>query len=668
MHHFVRILRRSLRYRWTLLSIVASSFLVAVFWGANLGTVYPLANVVLQKQSIPDWLDSQIQGTQRSLASLEQQRRETLAAGANISPFDVRLQAERRWLERCRYFQPLAVRFLPSTPFKTLGLVVGVLLLGSVVKSVFLVINVVLVERLGQRLTFDLRKEFYRKTLRMEMAHFGKERTATLLSHFTHDVDAISGGMLTIFGRAIREPLKIVACLVGAGYICWRLLAFSLILTPLAVWAIHRMAQSLKRANRRAMDEMSRLYARLTESLEGIAHVKAYTMERRERRRFHLVGKEYYHRTLRIAQRHALTKPATELMGISVICVALLAGGYLVLNEETHLLGVRIASAPLDFETLMTFFALLAGISDPFRKISDVYHELQRAAAAADRVGELMQRTPAIVSSSGNLQLSEPLRNIEVRSVSYHYQGGPPVLCDISMSITAGETIAIVGANGCGKSTLLSLLLRFHDPDAGIILWNGVDIRAVELNSLRGKIAYVSQNASLFDDSVANNIRYGRPEASLTEVIAAARKAHAHDFIENKLAAGYETIVGPGGKLLSGGQRQRIALARAILRDPELLLLDEATSQIDLESEQLIQSAMVDFIHQRTTILVTHRIESLRLARRILVMEAGRIVASGTHTELLCSSPYYRALHQVPTPNADSASLPSTSLPRLLVG
>lgn len=660
MHHFLQILKRSLRYRGTLSLIFLSSIFVAIFWGANLGTVYPLANVVLQKQSIPDWLASQISTTQRAIRTLEGDRQACLEKKGNVSPIDVRLQAERRWLARCEYFQPVAARIMPSTPFRTLVLVVGVLLIGSIVKSCFLVINVILVERLGQRLTFDLRKEFYRKTLQMEMAHFSKERTSNLLSHFTHDVDAISGGVLTIFGRAIREPLKIVACLVGAGYICWRLLFFSLVLTPLAVWAIHRMAQSLKRANRRAMDEMSRLYARLTESLEGIAIVKAYTMERRERRRFHLVGKEYYQRALRISQRHAWTKPATELMGISVICVALLAGGYLVLNEETHLLGIRIASAPLDFETLMTFFALLAGISDPFRKISDVYHELQRAAAAAERVGELMEKTPAIVPADNCTPIAESLRELDVCGVSYRYPGGPLVLNDITMSLRSGETIAIVGPNGCGKSTLLSLLLRFHDPDAGIIRWNGIDIRAVDPKSLRAKIAYVSQQSSLFDDTVANNIRYGRPDASLEEVQQAARKAHAHDFIEHKLAGGYESIVGPGGKLLSGGQRQRIALARAILRNPELLLLDEATSQIDLESEQLIHAAMEDFIRQRTTILITHRLETLRLASRILVMEAGEIKAAGHHDDLLRCSPYYRALHQVPSaPRIPSKALAS---------
>ncbi len=649
MNHFAHILRQSLRYRWTLLAILSSSLLVAVFWGANLGTVYPLVNVVLQKQSIPDWLDGQIHESQATIKGLEKEVA-TLpdnSASRRIQ-IDIRLAAEQKWLARCQWLRPAAARLLPAKPFDTLVFVVAILLVSSIIKSFCLVANMVLVERLTQLLTFDLRKDFYRQTLRMEMAHFGRERTATLLSHFTHDVDAVSGGILTVLGRAVREPLKIVACLIGAGWICWRLLVFSLILTPLAIWAIHRLAQSLKRANRRAMDEMSRLYGRLTESLEGIAQVKAYTMERRERRRFHLAGKEYYRRTLRIAQRHAWTKPATELMGISVICVALLAGGYLVLNEETHLLGIRMASCPLDFGLLMTFFALLAGISDPFRKISDDYHELQRAAAASDRIGELMERTPTIRQVTSTIPLTFPLQAVDIDRVTFRYPGGPPVLNDISMSIQKGETVAIVGANGCGKSTLLHLLLRFYDPDAGSLRWNGVNVREVELGLLRQRIALVSQQSSLFDDTVANNIRYGRPDAAMEEVIEAARKAHAHVFIEAKLSEKYDTVVGPGGRLLSGGQRQRIALARAILRNPELLLLDEATSQIDLESEQLIQKAMVEFIHQRTTVLVTHRLESLTLASRIIVMDSGRIVASGSHAELMQNSTYYRGLHQHP--------------------
>lgn len=647
MRQFFRVLAESLRSRWTLLAIVGSSFLVAVFWGANLGTVYPLVNVVLQRQSIPAWTRAQIRTSQIHVQSLQSELQQTPAEARSVRRgLEIRLAAEHQAQSRWERLLPIVDRLLPQDPFATLVLVVGLLLLGSIIKSLFMVVNVVLVERLTQIITFEYRKRFYRQTLRMELAHFGKERTASLLALFTHDTEAVSGGILTILGRAIREPLKILTCLIGAGFICWRLLLFSLVLTPLAMWAIHRLGQSLKRANRRAMDEMSRIYSRLTESLEGIAQVKAYTMERQERHRFHEAGKEYVRKSLRIALRHAWAKPATELMGISVICIALLAGGYLVLHEETHLLGLRMSATPLDFGLLMTFFALLAGISDPFRKLSDVYHEIQRAAAAADRIAELMDRPSAIPRSPRPLPEAGPLAELFCDRVSFQYSGGPNVLNDISMSVTAGETIAIVGGNGCGKSTLLHLLLRFHDPVNGQLLWNRRDTRELELDSLRRRIALVSQQTGLFDDTVFNNIRYGTPQASLEEVVAAARQAHAHTFIEGKLANGYATVVGPGGRLLSGGQRQRIALARAILRNPDLLLLDEATSQIDLESEQLIQRAMTEFIRRRTTILVTHRLETLALATKIVVMESGRITASGSHAELMEASAAYRGLHQ----------------------
>jgi ATP-binding cassette subfamily B protein/subfamily B ATP-binding cassette protein MsbA len=334
-------------------------------------------------------------------------------------------------------------------------------------------------------------------------------------------------------------------------------------------------------------------------------------------------------------------------MSIGVVCLALLAGSYLALNETDFIFGVRMSNRPLTFGSLMAFFALLAGVSDPFRKLAEVYNSIQRAAVAADRVYALADRQPHIASAPNPRSLPLPLARLSFDKISFHYLANCPVLNDIEFEIEAGETLAIVGPNGCGKSSLISLIPRFYDPTAGAVRWNGVDLRELPLKALRQRIGLVSQQAMLFDETVFDNIRYGSPQASNDQVVAAARKAHAHKFIEEVLPQGYQTVVGPSGKRLSGGQRQRIVLARAILRDPEILLLDEATSQIDVESEQLIHKTLSQFVRGRTTVMITHRLASLCLANRILVLDTGRIVDLGTHQELINRCHVYERLHEI---------------------
>lgn len=661
MTNFSRALHIALRYKMTLVGLLLSSIMVAVLWGANLGTIYPIVGVVLKQRSLHEWVDESItQSTERAdaaetkIADFERQLAELKNGSGDERKLKralrrqrTELSIEQKALANSQKIKPWIVKYLPRDPFPTLGIVVGLLMVGTLLKVVFLVTSVVLVERLAQLTAFDLRKALYRRTLGMNLSQFGQDRTSELLSHFTHDMEGITAGVRTFFGRAIREPLKIIACLVGAAIISWRLLVFCLIVTPVAIYLINRLSKSVKRANRRAMDQMAGVYSHLSESFDGIQIVKAFTMERHERRRMHVRAKEYLHKALRIAVYRAFSKPCVELMSISVVGLAILAGGYLVLNEQTHLLGIRMDYRPLTFERLMTFFALLAGVSDPFRKLSEVYNQLQRGDAAADRVYALMDREAPIRDAEHALPKLPVLETLSLEKLHFEYQDDHPVLRDVSINIRAGERIAIVGPNGCGKSSLLSLLPRFYDPQQGRILWNNHDLRDVRIGDLRSRIGIVTQQTQLFDETVLDNIRYGSTNASDEQVEAAARKAHAHGFIMNKLSEGYGTIVGQRGKLLSGGQRQRIALARAILRDPEILILDEATSQVDLESEQLIHQALQDFMVGRTTLMITHRMSSLALADRIIVMQAGAIIDIGTHDELTRRCDTYARLHEV---------------------
>jgi ATP-binding cassette subfamily B protein/subfamily B ATP-binding cassette protein MsbA len=659
MKNFRRVLALASRYRGTVIAAILCAVAVGVLWGANIGTVYPFAEVIFRGNSLDVWVDSKIQQARNSypqrLVEIERLRRQLAAAPPHaqravrlkveqaICEFEAVQKAERGYLRA----RPFVVRYLPKDPFQTLCVLIVFLLVGTLLKSLFVFAHWILVTRVSQLGTYELRKLFFRRTLRMDVATFGSEGISDLMARFTHDSQNVAMGLKAILGKAVREPLKMAACLVGAAVISWRLLLLSLVIAPLAVILMRWLARMLKRTNRRAMEEMARLYENLEEAFRGIKVVKSFTMERQERNRFHHNSKQYYRKAMRIAKYDALAHPLTETLGILIIGMALLSGAWLVLKGETHLLGIRMSTRPFDQGTLILFYCFLAGTADPARKLSDVFTQIQRAAAASDRIYAMLDREPRVRDPKRPRPLPRHHRHLVFDRVDFAYVPGRPVLQDVDLRIEFGETIAIVGPSGCGKSSLVSLVPRFADPDEGTIRLDGVPLGEVRLRDLRGQIGVVTQDPVLFDDTVLNNIRYGSTRATREEVVRAAKQAHAHRFIEQELAQGYETLLGPMGGQLSGGQRQRIALARAILRDPAILILDEATSQIDLESEQLIQKALERFVRGRTALIVTHRLGTISLADRIVVMGEGRIVDVGTHDQLTARCTFYRRLYQI---------------------
>ena len=651
MSNFIRVLKLASRYRLTLVGIVISSLAVAVFWGANIGIVYPFIEVVFEGKSLHDWVDRKLENSSQKIAELEAEQAKLSADTTNgkraLQILHVRLEAEQQIVAALEWLRPWIYQYLPTSPFRTLVVIVLALLVGTIIKDAFLVADMVLVERLVHLTMFDLRKLCFRTILQTDVKEFGDKGTSALLSRLMYDTGNVGSGLNQLFGNAIREPLKMISCLVLASLICWQLLLFSLILAPLAIFLIRRLSQSLKRANRRGMEEMARLYGVASESFNGIQTVKAFTMERHERRRFHRSAKQFLGNSMKIIFYNALTKPITELLGISVISLALITGAYLALTQEMYIFDIRMADRPLDPKLLLVFYGLLAGISDPVRKLSEVYTAIQGAVAASDRVFGLLDMQPKIVDPENPREMPAAFRKLTFNNIHFSYAPEKPVLSGVQLEIKFGETIAIVGSNGCGKTTLVNMLPRFYDPSGGAVLLDGVDLREFRVRDVRSQVGMVTQHTQLFDDSVLDNIRYGSPQATEAEVIEAAKKAHAHQFIVDKLESGYATRVGQGGCKLSGGQRQRIALARAILRDPAILILDEATSQIDLESEQLIHKVLEQFIRGRTAIMITHRLSTLALADRILVMDGGKIVDLGRHEELIGRCEIYRRLHEI---------------------
>ncbi len=659
MGNFARAVRLALNYYWTVAASGVCALIVAALWGANIGTLYPLVEIVGNNQSLAQWADKGIEQAKQTIVAetaATKKLRQRVAeapegtAGAlrrDLGLAEGRLESAKATLARYERLKPWIDAYLPADPFRTLLALIAALVIATIVKDAFLALSSFLVDRVAQLAVFDLRKQFYRRTLRMNLATFSESGTSDLLSRFTNDMNGVGDGIQTLFGRAVREPLKMIVCFGFAAYISWQLLLLSLILAPPTGFLVGYLAKTLKRANRKSLEEVSSLYGRLVESFSGIKVVKAFTMERYERKRFHHASKKCYRKAMRIALFNSMINPVTEVMGITMISLAILFGAYLVMNQQNYLWGIKMSDEPLSLSALLVFYGFLAGVSDPARRMTEVFNKLQRAAAAADRVYTALDREPNVCDPVRPVVMPRHHRELVFDHVSFGYSRQQTVLEDIDLRIPFGETLALVGPNGSGKTTLANLVPRFFDTTAGSVRLDGVDVREVRLRELRNQIGIVTQETLLFDDTVFNNIRYGCPQASEDQVVEAAKQAHAHKFIEQKLEDGYQTVVGQGGGRLSGGQRQRIALARAILRDPAILILDEATSQIDLESEQIIHRVLEQFTRHRTTIIVTHRLATLALANRILVLESGRIADIGTHDQLLQRCDLYRRLHQI---------------------
>jgi len=486
----------------------------------------------------------------------------------------------------------------------------------------------------GGKLTLDIRADLNDHLQRMPLSFFNRTPTGVILSRVINDVGMIVGATTDGIFSVIGDGATLVALLAGAFYLDWQLALIAFVVFPVAVLPVVRFSRQMRRMTRRQQTQLGGLTVVLQETFQGNRVVKAFGMEEYERQRFNTELRRLFRIGMRVARIKALTSPMIEVLGAAATV------GILWLGAASVAAGTR---------TLGTFGAFIAAmliVYRPFKSLSSTNNKIQQGLAAAERVFEMMDEPTDVPDEPGAIELAPGRHRVDFEQVSFRYGDNPPVLHDIDLRIGAGEVVALVGMSGGGKSTLADLIPRFYDVTSGRIAIDGIDIRRYKLSSLRAQIGLVTQHTFLFNDTVRANIAYGSIEKGLDQVVAAARLANAHDFI-TQLPDGYDTMVGELGVRLSGGERQRIAIARALLKNAPILILDEATSALDSEAERLVQEALEHLMENRTTLVIAHRLSTVRRADRIAVIVHGRIVEEGSHDELFALGQQYRKLHDL---------------------
>lgn len=498
-----------------------------------------------------------------------------------------------------------------------------------------------LISYVGQRVVIDIRREVFKKIQRLSMAFYDKNKTGTIMSYVTNDVNALQTGLVDNIVEMITEGVILVASIVAMIYLDWKLFLFSLCTFPVVIMFIDFFGKKIRASGSRIQGATADLTSILQEVVSSARVIKSFVREAYEIDRFEAQNMHNFRAQMKYVKLSATLTPTIEFVAAIGVTMILWFGGNSVIDGD------------ITAGALVAFLTYAVNISNPIKRLSKVIANIQRALAAADRVFDVLD-LPELIQNKPNAQLLPHVKgNVSFNNVSFAYNTDEPILDNVSFSATPGQVVALVGPSGAGKSTVASLLPRFYDVTGGSIVIDGLDIREVTMESLREQVGIVPQETMLFNGSVYDNILYGRLDATEEEVMAASKAANAHNFI-TELPNGYDTQLGDRGVNISGGQRQRIAIARAILKNPQILILDEATSALDTESERVVQEALDRLMVGRTSFVIAHRLSTIKNADKILVMEKGKIVEEGNHDELMAKDGLYAHLYQIQYRNKEA--------------
>lgn len=498
-----------------------------------------------------------------------------------------------------------------------------------------------LMSYVGQSVIIDIRAAVFKKLQRLSVSFYDKNKTGTIMSYVTNDVNALQSAMVENTIEMITEGFILIGSVVAMIYLDWRLTLFTVCTFPVVLWFMEFFGKKIRKTGGRIQECTADITSVLQESVASARVIKSFVREDYEVDRFDVENRANFRANMKNAQLMATLTPVVELVAAIGVTMIIWYGGNNVIN------GTITAGS------LVAFLTYAVNISNPIKRLTRVIGNIQKALAAAQRVFMIIDMPEEIAESRDAKQLPEVSGKVEFQNVSFAYDDKGNVITDLSFSVKPGEVIAIVGPSGAGKSTIANLLPRFYDVNKGDIKIDGHSVREVTLDSLREQVGIVPQETMLFNGSVYNNILYGRLDATKKEIEAAAKAANAHDFIM-QLTDGYETKLGDRGVNLSGGQRQRIAIARAILKNPRILILDEATSALDTESERVVQEALDRLMVGRTSFVIAHRLSTVKNADKILVLEKGNLVESGTHDELLALDGLYAHLYKIQYRNKEA--------------
>ena len=520
-------------------------------------------------------------------------------------------------------------------PFAALQFVCVILIISIFFSNLFRYLLAVISAIVKANVISNLRNSLYNRLINMHIGFYTEERKGNIMSKVMADVQEVEATVVNSLKAVIKEPFMLIGYFVALFFISVKLTLITLIILPISGFIISYIAISLKKKARKSQETIGRISDILEETLSGMRIIKAFNAIKFSKNRFEKEVKNYAEFNISMQKRQALSGPTSEFLGVFVVVGVLLIGGGMILEGDSE----------LDAGSFITFIAIYSQLLVPAKALSTAFSNVQRGLASAERIFGIIDLEPAIKDKSTATNLLGFKSQLSFKNVSFAY-GDEKVLKNVSINIHKGETVALVGPSGGGKSTLVDLIPRFYDPIEGEVQIDGVSLKNFKVESVRAKMGIVSQESILFNDSIFNNIAFGKPECTLEEVIHAAKVANAHQFI-SQMEGGYEAMIGERGTKLSGGQRQRISIARAILKNPDILILDEATSALDSESEKLVQDALTNLMKNRTSIVIAHRLSTIQEADKIFVMQDGEIIEDGTHEILMEKGGVYKKLIEI---------------------